>query len=49
MMPWDDGCDVEPRRASKPFGKPMKLMVAPGKSFEETMETRPLARKMFGA
>ncbi len=48
MMRWDDGWDVEPRRASKPFGKPRKLMLA-SKSFEETQETRPLACKMFGA
>ncbi len=33
MMTWDDGWDVELRRASKPFGKSRKLMVAPSKSF----------------
>jgi hypothetical protein len=49
MMRRDDGWDVELRRASKTFGKPRKLMVAPSKSFEEVKESRPLARKIFGA
>jgi hypothetical protein len=29
MMRWDDGWDAEPRRASKPYGKPWKLVLAP--------------------
>jgi hypothetical protein len=29
MMRWDDGWDAEPRRASQPFEKPWKLVLAP--------------------
>jgi hypothetical protein len=36
-------------RASKPFGKPWKLIVVPSKSSKKTMQTRPLASKEFGA
>jgi hypothetical protein len=45
MMRWDDGWDAEPRRASKPYGKPWKLMLAPRKLLQETQESRDLARK----
>jgi hypothetical protein len=41
--------DAEPRRASKPLGKPWKLVLASSKSFEKTLGTRGLARKIFGA
>jgi hypothetical protein len=44
MMRWDDGWDAEPRRASKPFGKPWKLVLAPSKSFGKTLETRGLVK-----
>jgi hypothetical protein len=44
MMRWDDGWDAD---ASKPFGKPWKLVLAPSKSFEKTLEPRDLAGKSF--
>ncbi len=28
-MRWDEGWDAEPRRASKPIGKPRKLVLEP--------------------
>jgi hypothetical protein len=42
MMRWDDGWDAEPRRKpwSKPFKyeKPRKLVLAPSKLFEKTVD-----------